>query len=155
MLEARCPHPSVIMWFCQTPTIPRPREGKAIVRVTSLFSHLLHHFPRTEFSALVKKHGAEVRTKEFLCWTQFMAMLSCHLARANSLREICQGLSCCLGKLSHLGAARPHKGPRCPTPTSTGPLPCSEPCSSKPWSASVLKAPWVERRARSNSRTGF
>ncbi|CAO0819981.1 hypothetical protein DFAR_1260034 [Desulfarculales bacterium] len=32
------------------------------------------------------------------------------LARANSLRDICQGLSCCLGKLSHLGvSAAPKK----------------------------------------------
>ena len=30
-------------------------------------------------------------------------MLFCHLARADSLREICGGLSCCLGKLVHLG----------------------------------------------------
>ncbi|CAO0822624.1 hypothetical protein DFAR_4060003 [Desulfarculales bacterium] len=31
-----------------------------MIRVASLFSQLLHHLPRTEFSALVKKHGAEV-----------------------------------------------------------------------------------------------
>ncbi|CAO0822567.1 hypothetical protein DFAR_3170026 [Desulfarculales bacterium] len=37
------------------------------------FSQLLHHFPRTEFSALVKEHGAEVRTKGLPCWTQFVA----------------------------------------------------------------------------------
>ncbi|CAO0824822.1 hypothetical protein DFAR_940016 [Desulfarculales bacterium] len=34
-----------------------------------------------------------------------MAMLFCHLARADFLREICQGFSCCMGKLSHLGAS--------------------------------------------------
>ncbi|MFH1060661.1 MAG: DUF4372 domain-containing protein [Pseudomonadota bacterium] len=66
---------------------------------------MLHHFPRTEFAALVKLHGAEVRTKGFPCWTQFVAMLFCHLAKVDSLREICQGLSCCLGKLSHLGVS--------------------------------------------------
>lgn len=76
-----------------------------MVGVASLFSQLLHHFPRTEFAALVKQHGAEVRTKGFPCWTQFVAMLFCHLAKADSLREICQGLSCCLGKLSHLGVS--------------------------------------------------
>ncbi|CAO0820515.1 hypothetical protein DFAR_1650006 [Desulfarculales bacterium] len=46
------------MLLCQKPTIPRPREGKAMVRVASLFSHLLHHVPRTGFSALVKEYGA-------------------------------------------------------------------------------------------------
>jgi hypothetical protein len=30
-------------------------------------------------------------------------MLFCHLAQAKSLREICNGLRCCLGKLTHLG----------------------------------------------------
>ncbi|CAO0822077.1 hypothetical protein DFAR_4040004 [Desulfarculales bacterium] len=50
-----------------------------MVRVASLFSQLLHHFPRTEFSALVKEHGAAVRIKDFSCWTQFVAMIFCHL----------------------------------------------------------------------------
>jgi hypothetical protein len=33
-------------------------------------------------------------------------MLFCHLARAQSLREICGGLKSCLGKLTHLGIKR-------------------------------------------------
>ncbi len=33
-------------------------------------------------------------------------MLFCQLGRADSLREICNGLSCCLGKLVHLGIAK-------------------------------------------------
>jgi len=74
-----------------------------MVDVASLFSQLLHHFPRTEFATLVKKHKAERYAKGFTCWTQFVAMLFCQLARADSLREICNGLSCCLGKLVHLG----------------------------------------------------
>lgn len=74
-----------------------------MVRVSSLFSQLLHHFPRVEFASLVKKHNAEYGAKGFTCWTQFVAMLFCQLARADSLREICNGLSCCLGKLIHLG----------------------------------------------------
>jgi hypothetical protein len=74
-----------------------------MVDVASLFSQLLHHFPRTEFATLVKEHKAERFAKGFTCWTQFVAMLFCQLARADSLREICNGLSCCLGKLVHLG----------------------------------------------------
>ncbi|CAO0824451.1 hypothetical protein DFAR_640003 [Desulfarculales bacterium] len=72
-----------------------------------------------------------------------MAMLFCHLARAMLLKgDLPGGLSCCLGKLPHIGVSRgPQKGPHWPTPISTGPQPCSEPCSSKPWSASVPKAP--------------
>ena len=33
-------------------------------------------------------------------------MLFCQLAHADSLREICNGLNCCLGKLNHLGITR-------------------------------------------------
>jgi hypothetical protein len=32
-----------------------------------------------------------------------VAMMFCQLARAHSLREICQGLAACEGKLKHLG----------------------------------------------------
>ncbi len=65
--------------------------------------------PRTEFAFLVKKHGAERHAKGFACWDQFIAMLFRHLARADSPREICGGLSCCLGKLAHLGVGRAPK----------------------------------------------
>jgi hypothetical protein len=82
------------------------KEGKAIIQVASLFNQLLQHFPRTEFGALVKKHGAEKGAKGFGCWTQLVSMLFCQLAHADSLREICNGLGCCLGKLVHLGIAK-------------------------------------------------
>ena len=74
-----------------------------MVQVSSLFNQLLQHFPRTEFAALVKNHGAEHAAKGFTCWTQFVSMLFCQLGRADSLREICNGLACCLGRLVHLG----------------------------------------------------
>ena len=54
----------------------------------------------------MKKHGAERAAKGFTSWTQFVAMLFCQLARADSLRDICNGLACCLGRLVHLGIAR-------------------------------------------------
>lgn len=77
-----------------------------MVQAASLFNQLLKHFPRTEFAELVRKHGAERRAKGFTCWTQFVAMLFCQLSRTDSLREICSGLSCCLGKLVHIGVQR-------------------------------------------------
>lgn len=80
-----------------------------MANAASLFSQLLRHFSRTEFALLVKKHGAERHAKGFACWDQFIAMLFCHLARADSLREICGGLSCCLGKLAHLGMGKSPK----------------------------------------------
>jgi hypothetical protein len=33
-------------------------------------------------------------------------MLFCQLGRADSLREICNGLGCCLGRLVHVGIVR-------------------------------------------------
>jgi hypothetical protein len=74
-----------------------------MVQAMSLFNQLLQHFPSIEFAALVKKHSAERGAKGFGCRTQLVAMLFCQLAHADSLREICNGLACCLGKLVHLG----------------------------------------------------
>jgi len=84
-------------------------EGNPMVAVASLFNQLLQHFPRTEFAALVRKHQAERGAKGFTCWTQFVSMLFCQLSHAASLRDICNGLSCCLGKLVHLGITRSPK----------------------------------------------
>lgn len=74
-----------------------------MVRTASLFSQLLSLFPRPEFQLAVRAHGGDSRAKGFTCWEQFVAMLFCHLAQAQSLREICGGLACCVGKLAHLG----------------------------------------------------
>jgi hypothetical protein len=75
------------------------------LRCTSLFSQLLQIFPRQEFQRAVRQHGAEYNAKGFASWDQFVAMLFCHLAQADSLRDICGGLRSCLGKVVHLGMA--------------------------------------------------
>jgi len=77
-----------------------------MVKTASLFSQLLQQVPRNEFAKLVSKHEGERNAKGFTCWAQFTAMLFCQLAHADSLREICNGLACCLGKLAHLGISR-------------------------------------------------
>lgn len=74
-----------------------------MVRNSSIFSQLLNVFSRLDFHKAVKDHKAERYAKGFACWDQFVAMLFCQVAQAHSLREICNGLSCCLGKLVHLG----------------------------------------------------
>jgi len=76
-----------------------------MVQAMSLFNQLLQQFPSLEFAALVKKHNAERGAKGFSCRTQLVAMLFCQLAHADSLREICNGLACCMGKLVHLGVS--------------------------------------------------
>jgi hypothetical protein len=74
-----------------------------MIQAASLFNQLLQHFSRAEFAALVRKHDAERGAKGFTCWAQLVAMLFCQMAHADSLREICNGLACSLGKLVHLG----------------------------------------------------
>jgi len=79
------------------------------MKVSSMFSQILQLFPRTEFQKLVKETKAERHARGFSSWGQFVAMLFCQLGRAHSLREICQGLSTCEGKLSHLGISAPNR----------------------------------------------
>lgn len=74
-----------------------------MVRTASLFSQLLEQIPRNDFARLIAKHQAEYAAKGFTSWAHFTAMPFCQLARADSLREICNGLACCLGKFVHLG----------------------------------------------------
>ena len=81
-----------------------------MVRVSSLFSQILHHFPRAEFASLVKKHSAEYKAKGFTCWSQFVAMTFCHLAGADSIVDHCKKK---LGNIRdgrlHLKFARGHE----------------------------------------------
>jgi hypothetical protein len=74
-----------------------------MVRCTSLFSQVLGIIDRNHFARAVRDRQAERAAKGFRCWDQFVAMLFCHMASANSLREICGGLATALGKLAHLG----------------------------------------------------
>jgi hypothetical protein len=71
--------------------------------VCSIFSQILGVFSRAEFEQAVCQHGAEHHARGFGSWSQMVAMLFCHLGRAQSLREICGGLAACEGKLRHLG----------------------------------------------------
>lgn len=76
-------------------------------RFMSVFSQILQLFSRLECEQAVKETKAERHARGFSSWSQFVAMLFCQLGRAKSLREICGGLACCEGKLSHLGITVP------------------------------------------------
>jgi hypothetical protein len=81
-----------------------------MVRCTSLFSQVLSLIGRVEFAKHLRELKAERGSKGFSCWGQLVGMLFCQLAQAQSLREICDGLRCCLGKLNHLGLKEaPHR----------------------------------------------
>lgn len=78
-------------------------------RFSSVFSQILKLFPRAEFEQLVKRTNAERHGRGFRSWEQFVSMLFCHLGRAQSLREICDGLRSMEGKLRHLGIEAPSR----------------------------------------------
>ncbi len=74
-----------------------------MVKVGSLFTQVLSLINRNDFARAVRHWDAERGAKGFRCWDQFVAMMFCQLAGADSLREICGGLSTAMGKLTHLG----------------------------------------------------
>lgn len=75
-------------------------------RVSSIFGQILKFFPRTVFDAAVRQHQGDKHAKGMTCWTQFIALMFCHLGGAGSLREIIGGLAASEGKLRHLGVER-------------------------------------------------
>lgn len=87
--------------FCRT--FKHTERRPDVNGLCSLFSQMLKLIPRTEFAQMVKQTQAERHARGFGSWDHFVAMLFCQLGRANSLREICQGLASCEGKLTHLG----------------------------------------------------
>lgn len=64
---------------------------------------MLQLFSRVQFERAAIEHRAERHARGFTCWGQLVAMLFCHLGRAQSLHEICGGLAASQGKLRHLG----------------------------------------------------
>ena len=77
-----------------------------MIKVASIFAQVLSLINRKEFSRSVAELEAEKGAKGFRCWEQLTCMLFCHLASADSLREICGGLASSMGKMVHLGIKR-------------------------------------------------
>jgi hypothetical protein len=80
-----------------------------VQRFCSVFHQILKLVPRTEFQQLVDRHGSDRRSKGLSSWSQFVAMIFCQLGRAQSLREIEQGLASAEGRLQQLGVDRAAK----------------------------------------------
>ena len=78
-------------------------------KFSSIFSQLLQIFSRPEFQSAVNKHKSDYASKGFSSWGQFISLLFCQLGHTHSLREICDGLAGCEGKLKHLGVSEPPK----------------------------------------------
>jgi hypothetical protein len=80
-----------------------------VKRFCSIMNQLLQIFPRDEFQQEVKKTKAERHARGFASWDQFVAMLFCQLADAQSLREITGGLASCEGRLEQFGITVPKR----------------------------------------------
>jgi IS4 transposase len=69
-----------------------------MIQVGSLFTQVLSLVDRHDFSRAVRQWDAEHGAKGFRCGDQFVAMMFCQLGGADSLREICSGLSTAVAK---------------------------------------------------------
>lgn len=72
----------------------------------TLFSQILRLIDRNSFSRLVNQYNSDKHSKGINSWTHLVSMLFCHLAKANSVREIANGLRSATGNLNHLGVLR-------------------------------------------------
>jgi hypothetical protein len=77
----------------------------AMTNVT-LFSQILRLIDRNTFQRIISKHSSDKHSKGINSWTHLVSMLFCHLAKANSVREIANGLRSATGNLNHLGVVR-------------------------------------------------
>jgi hypothetical protein len=68
-----------------------------------LFSQLLQLIDRNAVGKVVSRHQSDKHHKGINTWTHLVSMLFCHLANANSVREISNGLRSATGNLNHLG----------------------------------------------------
>ncbi|MFH0895796.1 MAG: IS4 family transposase [Bacteroidota bacterium] len=72
----------------------------------TLFAQIIGKLCRQSFNKLVQKHATDKHSKGINSWTHLVSMLFCQFAKANSLREISNGLRSATGNLNHLGVER-------------------------------------------------
>ena len=71
---------------------------------TSFFAQLIAQLPKERLQALFERRCPRRNATKFSAWDHFIALLFCHLAGCDSLREIDDGLYSACGKLNHLHA---------------------------------------------------
>jgi len=69
----------------------------------TLFSQILQQINRNIFHKAVENYQTDKHSKGINSWTHLTAMLFCHLSKAQSIREITNGLLSASGNLNHLG----------------------------------------------------
>jgi hypothetical protein len=69
----------------------------------TLFGQIIQRLDRSLFKKLLKEQETDKHQKGFDSWSHLTAMLFCHLAKSQSLRDISNGLRSVTGNLNHLG----------------------------------------------------
>jgi len=69
----------------------------------TIFSQILQQIDRNLFHKAVRAYQTDKHSKGINSWTHLTAMLFCHLSKAQSIREITNGLLSASGNLNHLG----------------------------------------------------
>lgn len=75
----------------------------------TLFSQILQQINRKYFKEVVREYQTDKHNKGINSWTHMVSMLFLHFAKANSIREVTNGLKSITGNLNHLGIE--HKTP--------------------------------------------
>ena len=84
----------------------------------SFFAQLIDRLPKQRILELFESKCPRHNATKYTAWDHFIALLFCHLAGCDSLREIDDGLYSACGKLDHVDA-QPMKRKHSPMPTST------------------------------------
>jgi hypothetical protein len=72
----------------------------------TLFAQIIGKLSRPAFNKHVKHHNTDKHSKGLNSWTHMVSMLFCQFAKANSLREISNGLRSATGNLNHMGVSK-------------------------------------------------
>ena len=70
---------------------------------SQIFSQVIQKINWDAFSRIVNVHNGDFGAKGITCRAQFVMMLFSHIAGADSLSEICQGMAMQGGNLNHMG----------------------------------------------------
>ena len=76
---------------------------------TTLFAQLMNLTPRDALENIASEFYTPGNATKFSIWDQYVALVFCHIAGAESLREIEDGLYSALGGLQHAGGAKAMK----------------------------------------------
>ena len=79
------------------------RTKRRVNEKHNTFSQILQQIDRNIFHKAVEKYQTDKHSKGINSWTHLTAMLFCHLSKAQSIREITNGLLSVSGNLNHLG----------------------------------------------------